>query len=358
MAVPNPERELGRLGDLLARELPRVVVLLGASAWFRNQAFERVLARLPDDVDVRRIDGSDDTDGGELVDLRGAGLFGRGNWLVVRRGDGWLKRHAETLESALAGIGRGCGLLLEAQKLDRRTRLAKALGEVGALFEFRDLYAEPYDRTRSPLEAELVGWVVDAAKKRGLPITPEAAFLLVTVVGKEPAELCAEIERVRVAVGGSARRLGSDDLRAHLSAWFESTPFDFADAILAFDRRAAMRSLHAMFARGVRGRDGGSVDSGGVFPFVVSWLHQTLSNVHEGRRLLDEGVRADDVAGRVGVRTFVERFVGQVRDNPLARLRRGLALLLDAERELRQTGEDPELLLERFVARYFRSGAA
>ena len=358
MAVPNPDREATRLGKVLGKGLPPLVLISGASRFLRGEAFDRCLQKVPDDVDVRRIDGSDPGEGRELDDLLGAGLFGAGTWGVVRRGEAWLKAHGPRLVEIAGRIASGCGLLLEVEKLDRRTKAAKALLGVAEAFEFREPYAEPYDRSRSPLEAELVGWIERRAKAAGLALTPEAAFLLQSTVGSETAELAAEIRRLASAVGDVRRTLSPDDLREHLTVAFESTPFEFADAVLAHDRARAHRSLAAMFARGVRGRDGQVSDAGAVFPFVASWLWQSLSNVHAARLLLDAGERPDAIPGHVGVRTFVDRFRAQFEANPAPRLRRGLALLRRAQRELRLSGEDAELILERFLAGYFRKGAA
>jgi DNA polymerase III delta subunit len=357
VAVPHPERELGRLQKEIAKGPPPVVVISGPSAFFRGEAVEAVLAAIPASADLRRIDGTEKTDGREIDDLRGGGLFGSGTWVCVRRGDGWIGQHGEELAPVLSRIGAGCGLLLEVQKLDKRKRVTKELAAVGFTGEFRDLYAEPYDRSRSPLEAELVGWVAQRARRHGTQLTPEAAFLLVSTVGKDPSELVAELVRLGDVLPRSGA-LGPEDLRPHLTVAFESTPFEFAEAVLAHDRRRAERSLDAMFARGVRARDGSGMDAGGIFPFVTSWLWQSMMNVHRGTALREEGMRTDQIAGRVGVRTFVDRFVAQVEANPESRLRRGLLLVLDAQRELRQSGEEPRSILERFLARYFREGAA
>jgi DNA polymerase III delta subunit len=360
MAVPNPERELQRLQKNLKQKggPPSLIVVAGPSAFFRNEALEAAIAKIPASADIRRIDGSEHGDGRELDDLRGGSLFGSGTWVVVRRGDAWFKEHGAALAGMLDGIAAGCGLVLEVQKIDRRTKLGKALVERQSVFEFRDPYAEPYDRTRSPLEAELIGWVCQRGKQVGVELLPEAAFLVVTTVGRDPAELVAELHRLAGALNGERRTLSADDLRPHLHTSFESTPFEFADAVLAFDRARAMRSLDAMFSRGVRSRDGSTMDQGGVFPFVLSWLWQSFANVLQGRTLVDGGVRASDAAGRVGVRTFADRFRAQVEGNPAGRLRRGLRLLLSAQRELRSTGEEPRWLLERFLARYFREDVA
>jgi DNA polymerase III delta subunit len=360
MAAPNPERELGRLAKLL-EALPdgqphRCIVIAGASEFFRAAAVDAVLARIPEDHDRRTIDGEADrdTDGRELMGLRGGNLFGGGSVLVVRRGDPWLKRHGAGLASALASIAPGCGLLLELCKLDKRTKLARKLGEVGELFDFRELYSEPYDRSRSPLEAEMVGWIEQRSRRLGCPLTAEAAFVLMSTVGTKPAELAQELSRLRDRLGEATgkRRLTPEDLRGKLTCSFESTPFEFAEAVLALDRRRALRALTAMYRRGARSRDGGTMDAAGLYPFITSWLYQSLSQVREGCLLLDQGHPLSKIPGLVGVRVFVDRFLAQVQQNQSGRLARGLKQLVQCQRELRTTGEDPQLLLERFLSRY------
>ncbi len=357
MAAPHPEKELDRLQAQLGNGVPALTVITGPAGFFRNEAFEAVMRAVQKDVDVRRIDGSDDTDGRELQDLMGATLFGAGTVVGVRRGDAWLARRGAELVEVLPRIAKGCALVVETGKLDGRTKLSKAFVQAGAVFEFRELFAEPYDRSRSPLEAELVQWVVTRARKAQLRLSPDAAFLVVSSVGRDPAELMAEVRRLAADLP-AGKTYGPDDLRGKLTVSFESTPFELADAVLAFDRRRALRSIDAMFARGVRGRDGATVDSGGVFPFTVSWLWTAMSNAHAGRALLESGLRIDEVAGRLGVRTFVDRFKAQVDGNKEARLRRGLLLVLEAQRELRSTGEEPRAILERFLERYTREPSA
>ncbi|MEO6596474.1 MAG: hypothetical protein ABIP94_17115 [Planctomycetota bacterium] len=277
----------------------------------------------------------------------------------MRRGAGWWKRHVASVVSQLPRFRPGSGLVLEAVKLDRRKKVAaalvKSLADGGGLFEFRDLYETPYDRSRSPLEGELCKWVVLRAQKLGVPLLPEAAWLFVAQVGKQLPELIAELGRLSDQLGASGKRrpLGPDDLRGKLTCSFGSTPFEFVDAVLGGDRRAALRSVRAMFDRGVLGKDGKQMDQGGLLPFTTSWLHRTLASAYEGRLLLDEGVSPRDLPGRVGVRQFAERFLEQVQRHDVPQLQRGLLALHHCQRSSRLTGEEPEVLLERFLSFWF-----
>ena len=325
--------------------------------------------RLADGGDVRGggAAGDDDDDGGagaaagcpELQDLSGAGLFANRSFVVVRPGAAWWQQNGAAIADAAARIRPGSGLVVEAPKLDKRRRavadLVKRVGADGALFEFRDLYETPYDRSRSPLEGELCRWVVDSARHLGVPMEPEAAWLVVGTVGKAPGELHAELLRLRQLFAGADVRapLRPADLVGRLTVGFESTPFEFAEAVLDRDRGRAWRSLTAMFQRGVRQQDGKTMDAGGVLPFTASWLFGQFGAVYEGRLLLDAGVSPRDLPGRAGVRAFADRFVGHVQKNDLPSLQRGLSALHACQRASRLTGEEPQLLLERFLSQWF-----
>ena len=391
MAVPHPEDELLRLRKAIGKGLPAVTVVTGAGDFFRAEAMELLLAAVPEDAELRLVDaveeraaggGAEASAGGagdeeegaadgsaggaaacaELQDLRGGGLFARRSFVCIRRGSNWWKNHAVALAAQAPKFQAGCGLLLEAAKLDKRKKAAatfcQGLTDKGALFEFRDLYDLPYDRSRSPTEGELCKWVVGRGSKLGVPLLPEAAWLLVVQVGKSPMELMAELGRLRDQLGpGSQRKpLSPADLRGKLTCSFESDPFEFAAAVLGGDRRTAMRSVHAMFDRGVRNKDGKRTDAGGVLPFTTSWLYQAIANVYEGRILLDGGVSPRDLPGRLGVRQFTDRFVEHVQKNDVRRLQRGLLAVHHCQRMSRLSAEEPAVLLERLLAQWFDGG--
>jgi len=374
MAAPNPAQELKRLDTLVRAGLPPIVLVHGVSEFFRSKAVERVLSAVPKDAELRKVDGAevratdddDDDDGGAaaptvpvLQDLRGGGLFASATVVSVRRGANWWKKHCAAVADVAPKIQEGSCLLVEAPKLEKRKKavaaLVKQLTADGAVFEFRDLYDMPYDRARGPLEGELCKWVGQVSKKLGVPLTPESALLVISQVGKSPAELLGEIERLRDQIGSDPVRgaLAPKDLAGKLSVSFESTPFEFAEAVLGADRRAAQRSLSAMFQRGVKQQDGKAMDNGGVLPFTTSWLYRKIAEIYEGRILFDSGVSMRDIPSRCGVRQFADRFLDNVKKNDQAQLQRGITALNACLRKSRLLSEDGEALLERFLAQWF-----
>ncbi len=388
MAVPHPDKELDRLRAACRGGLPALVVLTGGSDWFRSEALEFVLAQVDPAAELIPVDGQavsgrgrraagddeGDADEGEEADaddasgpgcrdlqpLFGGGLFAQRAVVVVRRGDKWWSKHASAVASAQSRIQRGSTLVLETQKLDKRTRFGKELSGSGAAFEFRDLYETPFGRPDQPLQGELAQWVLQRSKKLAIPLMPESALLLLAQVGKDPSLLAAELDQLKdqFGEGGSKKALSPEDLKGKLTCSFESTPFELAEAVLGGDRRRAMRSLHAMFDRGVKQKDGKRMDQGGLFPFATSWLFSSVAQCLEGRVLLDQGVPMRDVPQKAGVFGFVDRFVQHVQKNSRERLEIGLLALLHCQRQRRLSAEEDDVLLERFLVRWFDGDAA
>ncbi len=385
MAGPHPEKESERLRAACKQGLPSVVALVGTGTWFREQALGEVLASLPKELEVLTVEGQDvelrgvkqsaeSEDGGDRDDvdldegddgkqaqckdlqpLAGGGLFSQSTALVVRRADRWLQKYATAVAAFAPRIQKGSLLLFESQKLDRRTKWAKQLVASGAVFEFRELYETPFGRPDQPLQGELVQWVVAHSKRLRVPLTPESALLLTAQVGKEPSQLAAELEQLvdQFDKKGSKKALAPEDLRGKLTCSFESTPFELAEAVLDGDRQRALRSLHALFARGVKQKDGKRMEQGGLFPFATSWMFTAMAQVYEGRLMLDQGTSMRDLPQKAGVYKFQERFVAQVQKNSVQKLEHGLLALLHCQRERRSLGEEDDILLERFLARWF-----
>src|SRR5690606_17381812 len=132
-------------------------------------------------------DAGDDAEQGlaacpELLDLRGGGLFVKTAVLVVRRGKNWWKRHVATLAAQLPRFSPGPGLVIEADKLDKRKKVAQTLVKdttaAGGFFEFRDLYEAGFG-TRDLAGGEVVRWLLARSRRLGVGLTAEAACLLV-----------------------------------------------------------------------------------------------------------------------------------------------------------------------------------
>lgn len=330
---------------------PRVVVLQGPGQWFVGRGLGVVREVFEKDGDFTDFDGQDASvataeAGHFLVDLRTRSLFGGTKIVILRNGERWLRVHQKALADTVDRIAKENVLVIVVHKLDGRSALSKRIKTAGATFEFRQLYDKPFGDRGSPESAELVQWVRQRAALHGLRLEPAAALFMCEVVGSDPAVLDGELTRLAPLLGNQTVR--PEALRGVLSVHFSSSQFELVDAILDGDARAAFRSHRALFREGLRDKDGKQIERTAVFPLVTAWLGQQLSKLMQARVEIDAGAPQSVVVSQYGG-YFKERFERQLARASTDRLMAILSAQRQAERRLRRSGEEPELLLERLL---------
>lgn len=185
--------------------------------------------------------------------------------------------------------------------------------------------------------AELPGWVAEQATRIGTEIEPNAAQLLLALVGPNQQQLLREIEKL--ALFADAGPIDMAAVRA--VACGEATPkiFDLTDAVLAGDPAAAIRLAEELMAGGER--------PGGIF-FA---LHRALDQSHRAAALIDAG-RAGDLATELRVSPWLaKKLAAQARTVGRHRLERSLVLAAEVDGSIKGASNlDDRTVLTRAVA--------
>jgi DNA polymerase-3 subunit delta len=134
-----------------------------------------------------------------LEHVGGMSLFDDAKILYVRRADE-LPEPEELAERITRGLPKSVVLILDAEKLDKRSRLYKALDSLGALEEF----PTPDRRSLPALVRELLA-------EYKVKLTPAALKYLLATVEPQPARLAKEIEKL--ACYSTERELDVPELR-------------------------------------------------------------------------------------------------------------------------------------------------
>jgi len=356
VAAPNPLKEWNRLRALLrSGEFPKIFVILGQDPWFRGRALDLVRRTLPGGADGGEgrveLDGLDRESLNRemvqnfLMDLGMSDLFGGGKVLIVRNASKWMTQYGKSLLSILDHMALGNSLILEAERLDGRSSVARKLKKESAWFEFRRLYDRPFGN-RPPHASELVQWVQEHGRSKGLQLDPHSALYLTEVCGPSLGILDGELTRLAGLV--ETKNPTPGEMRSILTTAFESTQFEFVEALLEKDLVRGLRSLRAMETQGLRDRDGKRMDGGAVFPMVTAWLSSTLEKGFAALSQREEGRSFEEVVQEHGG-YFKERFASWFRKHDRRSLERIQAALVRAEQRLRSMGEEPIVLLEQML---------
>ena len=192
----------------------------------------------------------------------------------------------------------------------------------------------------APKPWELPKWAIARARELGLILDPEAAKLLVGIVGSRQQRLAREIEKLAIALHPdvTARVEDVEQLAAG-----ETAPklYDLADALVAGDLEATMQLAEELTAQEER-------PSRFVYPIIGR-----LREVHRASELLDAGMSEKDLAKELRAPPWrVKKVVTLARRADRETLERALCRFADLELELRGGGSlDEETAVSLTLAR-------
>jgi DNA polymerase-3 subunit delta len=178
----------------------------------------------------------------------------------------------------------------------------------------------------APKPWELPKWAIARARECGLRLEPDAAKLLVSIVGSGQQRLAREIEKLAIALHPevTARAEHIEQFAAG-----ETIPkvYDLADALVAGDREATMQLAEELVANEER-------PSRFVYPIVGR-----LREVHRAVELLEAGSGEKDVARELKAPPWrAKKVVALARHADRETLERALCRFADLELELRGGG--------------------
>ena len=178
----------------------------------------------------------------------------------------------------------------------------------------------------APKPWELPRWAIARARELGLILDPEAAKLLVAIVGSGQQRLAREIEKLAIALHPEATARVED---VEQIAAGETTPkvYDLADALVAGELEATLELAEELIAQEER-------PSRFVYPIVGR-----LREVHRAIELLDDGVSEKDLAKAMKAPPWrVKKVVALARRADRETLERSLCRFADLELDLRGGG--------------------
>jgi DNA polymerase-3 subunit delta len=188
---------------------------------------------------------------------------------------------------------------------------------------------------------ERTSWLVDRIKQSGMKLDAPAGNRLAQHLGEDLSRLPGILEILEAAYGKGAT-VTTEDLEPFLGEAGGAAPWDLTDALDRGDAAAALDHLHRQLEAGDR------------HPLVVM---ATLHRHYQAMLRLDgANVRSEAEAAQIlGLKgsTFpAKKAMGQARKLGSQKIRRAIALLAEADLDLRGAKAWPdELVMELLVAR-------
>ena len=323
----------------MADELRPAYLLAGTDRPKIDRALERLRRRFePDAIELL---SAAEASGDDVVAVCNAlGLFaGGGRLIVVDGAEAWKAADVKAVASYLKAPAPATTLALLAGELKKDAPLAKAVAASGELL----LWDVP--------KRGLQRWVGEQFQIHGAKIEPEAARVLVELVGDDLYELAAEIDKLATWAG--EQRVGVDDLERLVGARGEATNFALTDAWGSRDVAGVLRASESMLERS------GDPHSRTI-PRLLGVLGNHVARIQECQSLEASGLTAKEAAVRLKRNPYyVGKLYAQARNFNPEELRDVTVRLADLDHALKGGSRlAPELELERALVEITRQREA
>jgi DNA polymerase-3 subunit delta len=169
--------------------------VLGDDAYLRDESLKAIarqsLGADADDLTVSRFAGDHASLADVLDEVRTLPFLSKCRVVIVDGADPFVTAHRKELEVYAEKPVASAVLVLSVKSMPGNTKLAKLIEKSGLMID-----------CKSPDERELPRWLVELAKTQShAKLEPDAATLLVELVGPEIGLLASEVEKLAVFVG-------------------------------------------------------------------------------------------------------------------------------------------------------------
>ena len=257
-----------------------VYALVGSDAFVQCQKLRQILAEVGADAQRVDLDGERAELHEVLDELRSFAMFGGSGGrkvVVVRSADALVSRFREQLEDYVAHPSDSAALLLRLDSLPANQRIYKAIAKVGTI----ENCDPPKDLSR---------WAIGrATEAHGVAITPDAARLLVDLIGADLGRLDTELAKLALSIDDRGT-IEVDDVAGTVAFGRERQMWDMTNEL------ACGRPAEAL----CRWRQLLQLDASAEFR-AVTWLGMWLENVRKALAMKRKGVPPFTIAQQLRI---------------------------------------------------------
>jgi DNA polymerase III subunit delta len=234
-------------------------------------------------------------------------------FVIVEGTERWKDKELDALEVAIAGIAPETTVAFFAREDSRNRapeRLHAAVRKAGG-----DLSAE-----NSVKPWELPKWAIARAAELGVELAPDGARALIGHVGERQQRLLRELEKLALGAGADGVAIDAEDVAELTASSAERRAWTVADALVAGDRVAAVRTYLQLREQGER------------LPGLLYWISQRVRQAHDIAVALDAGEPPAQVKRRLRMPSrAADRLIADARRAGTDRLRRATCEIADLE---------------------------
>jgi len=247
--------------------------------------------------------------------------------VVVKELEAWRVEEQEKLVPYLEAPAPGTCLVLVAEEVDARRKMAKAVQAKGAMVEFKH-----------PYPSQLPALIKEMAGARGKSIEPDAVELLIELKGNYLQMLEQELEKLALYLGAQ-KTITREHVAESVADTKLSVVFEFTDAVGERNAEKALRVFQRM------------METGEAPLAMLGMVARHFRLIWKIQALQQERKAPAEIAQETGLNRFIleKTYLPQSRNFRARDLGRLSSALADLDFALKSSSSDREALFERTV---------
>jgi len=310
-----------------AGQVPAMAVLAGGERFFVDRALaalrKAILGDGPGGFNEDAFEGKGASAGRILDAARTLPMLASHRLVLVRDADALAAAELDKLADYLDAPSPSTCVLLIADKLDGRTKLAKRASKLGALWEAAAL--RPPDLRR---------FVEREAKRRNARLAPDATGALIDAIGNDLPAIDDALERLSLYVG-EGKPITAEAVDACVAKLRVESIWALVDAVGMRDRKTALAAAASLLGE----REP---------PLrILAMVARQLRIVGRMQAGLRAGLPAQEAAREAGAPPFkAQELAAAAKRMPPRVLSRAFAVLAETDLALKGSKQPPDLVLE------------
>jgi DNA polymerase III subunit delta len=216
--------------------------------------------------------------------------------------------------------------IVEAEKLDERKKVVKALKDQGAVFSFQPLSAD-----------DLTAWVRSESARLGITFSSDAAETLVLYTGGNLQTLAGELDKLSL-YAGSGQQIDREMVETLVVPTMEQNIFILIDEIVRLRLEKALRMFYELLKQ---------KEEPVKIVILIARQFRIMAQVKELSR---QGYSQQQIAGQIGVHPYAVKIAAdQAKQYGTPQLAKILSDLADLDHQMKSGQMDKVLGLELFL---------
>jgi DNA polymerase-3 subunit delta len=304
--------------------------LCGTEEFLIEDAMNRLIAEIVDpgtrDFNFDVFYG-DQTDGGKIIETANAyPMLSQFRMVVVKDA---LKLPPISLEALAKYLERPSAttkLVLLNTKLDSRNKILAKIKSITCFVDIKPLY-----------DRQIPQWIRSYLQEKGCDIEPEAALLLLALVGNSLRAISNELEKIMINLNGK-KRISAEDVQKFVALSRNFSVFDLTDAIGYKDLGRALGMLNQM------------LESGESATGILAMIARHFVNLMKLKSAQSQKKSQEEIAALTGIPPyFLEKSLKMAEKYSLPQIKRTFERLLETDLALKTSQQPEQIALQTLL---------